>query len=103
MLVNALSKFAQDHRELWHGHLVEVVYSYSTMVKVSTHRSPFEVMDVPIQSDTYDCRLFTITFATALTQGEKTKCFFFDQWNMREYLQQCFEDGEMNQSSESGE
>ena len=77
MLVNALSKFVQEHREPWDGHLVEFVYSYNTVVKVSTHRSPFKVMDVPIQSDTYDCGLFTITFATALTQGKKPKCFFF--------------------------
>ena len=28
-------------------------------------------MDVPVQSGTYDCRLFAIAFATALAQGKK--------------------------------
>ena len=52
-------------------------------------------MDVPVQSGTYDCGLFAIAFATALAQGEKPELFFFDQWNMRAHLRQCFEDGEM--------
>ena len=52
-------------------------------------------MDVPIQSGTYDCRLFAIAFATALAQGEKPELFLFDEWNMRAHLQQCFEDGEI--------
>ena len=52
-------------------------------------------MDVPIQSGTYDCRLFGIAFATALAQGEKPELFLFDEWNMRAHLQQCFEDGEI--------
>ena len=30
MMVNVLPKFAQDHRELWHGHLVEVGYTTAT-------------------------------------------------------------------------
>lgn len=43
-LVNALSKFAQEHRESWDEHLAEVVYSYNTAVQESTRHSPFEVM-----------------------------------------------------------
>ena len=62
-----------------------------------------EFMDVPIQSGLYDCGLFTIAFATALALEEKPELFFFDHWNMRAHLRQCFEDGEMKQSSESRE
>ena len=78
MLVNALSKFAQDHRELWHGHLVEVVYNYNTVVKVSTHRSPFEVMDVPIQSDTYmTADYLQLHLQLHLLKGRRQSAFFF--------------------------
>ena len=31
MLVNALSKFAQEHRESWDEHLAKVVYSFTTI------------------------------------------------------------------------
>ena len=34
-------------------------------------------------------------FATALALEEKLELFFFDQWNMRAHLRQCFEDGMM--------
>ena len=43
-LVNALSKFAQKHRESWDEQLAEVVYAYNTAVQESTKRTPFEVM-----------------------------------------------------------
>ena len=52
-------------------------------------------MDVSIQSGLYDCGLFAIVCATALALGEKPQLFFFDQWNMRAHLRQCFEDGKM--------
>ena len=52
-------------------------------------------MDVPIQSGSYDCGLFAIAFATALSLGEKPELLFFDHWNMRAHLRQRFEDGEM--------
>ena len=49
-----------------------------------------EFMDVPIQSGSYHCGLFAIAFATALALREKLELFFFDQWNMRAHLRQCF-------------
>ena len=91
MLVKALSKsVAQEHRKPWDRHLAELACSYNTVVQGPTHRSTFEVMDVPIQSGTYVWRQLN-----ALAQGEKPEHFFFDQWNVQEHLWQCFDDGEM--------
>ena len=43
-LVNALSKYAKEHREAWDEHLGEVVYSYNTAVQESTKHTQFEAM-----------------------------------------------------------
>ena len=43
-LVNALAKFAQDHRHTWDVRIGEVVYANITAVHESTKHTPFEVM-----------------------------------------------------------
>ena len=43
-LVNSLSKFAQEDRQMWDVKLGEVVYAYNTAVQESTKHTPFEVM-----------------------------------------------------------
>ena len=73
---------------------VKVLVSHDEQRRVlkACHMLVLEFMDVPIQSaaGSYDCRLFTIAFATALALGEKPELFFFDQWNMRAHLRQRF-------------
>ena len=45
-LVNALAKFAQDHRHTytWDLRIGELVYAYNTAVHESSKHTPFEVM-----------------------------------------------------------
>ena len=49
-----------------------------------------------MQSGGYDCRLFSIAFATALVFGEQPGCFLFDQKEMRDHLLQCLERQQMS-------
>ena len=43
-LVNTLSKFVQENRQVWDEKLGEVVYAYNTAVQESTKHTPFEAM-----------------------------------------------------------
>ena len=52
-------------------------------------------MDVQMQSGTYDCGLFAITFATTLVHNEHPGKFLFNQDSMRQHPMKCLELGEM--------
>ena len=43
-LVNSLSKYSQEERQVWDTKLAEVVYAYNTAVQESTKHTPFEAM-----------------------------------------------------------
>lgn len=43
-LINSLSKFAQEDRNMWDEKLGEVVYAYNTAMQESTKFTPFEAM-----------------------------------------------------------
>ena len=64
---------------------------------LATNHSAIELkyMDVQMQSGGYDCGLFAIAFATALTYGSQPGLFLFDQEKMRRHLRKCFEDGQI--------
>ena len=51
--------------------------------------------NVQMQSGEADCGLFTITFATALSNGLHPGAYLFDQTMMRSHLLLCFEKGKL--------
>ena len=50
-----------------------------------------QFMNVQMQAGGYDCGLFAVAFATALTFGESPGQYHFAQEKMRRHLWSCFE------------
>ena len=61
----------------------------------SSHIFTLNFVDVQMQSGTYDCGLFAVAFATALTLGHNPGQFFFDQQAIRRHLWTCLKNNKM--------
>ena len=61
----------------------------ATLLASPSSHITLKFMDVQMESGTYDCGLFAVAFATALTFGYNPGQYFFDQPSMREHLWNC--------------
>ena len=61
----------------------------------SSYEIILNFVDAQMQSGTYDCGLFAVTFATAVTLGHNPGQFLFDQRAVRRHLWTCLNNKKM--------
>ena len=76
------SWISNDLFKLTKRQIAALLHSSSPEIKV-------EMMDIHLQSGTYDCGLFTIANATALANGISPGSQLYDQTKMRRHLWNC--------------
>ena len=69
---------------------VEIQNMVCSMMKPKSSMLTFEIVNVQSQSNSYDCGVFAIAFATEIAHGNNPVSMHFDDMVMRRHLMECF-------------